>query len=311
MFTGFKNITELLDHFKDQKTCIEFLEQMRWDGRPTCPYCNFEKVYRTKTGFRCAGKGCCKKFSVLVNTIYENTKIPLRLWFAAIYLGTTHKKGINSVQLAEDLNITQRSAWFMMHRIREAMKESDEEIQLKGTVEIDETYVGGKNKNRHKDKRIQGSQGRSAKDKVPVVGLLERDGKVRTFVVPNTEAEILHPLIDEFVDKDAIIVTDGYRSYNGMNNQIRHIVVKHQEAGYVTQIEDKKFHTQNIENFWSVFKRGYYGTYQYMSRKHMHRYFNEFASRYNNRKQTAQEKFELTIKQANGRRLTWNTLTRK
>ena len=312
MELSFKNITQLLDYFEDKKTCIEYLEKQRWNGKPVCPHCGCEKVYRTNTGFRCAGEGCYKKFTVLVGSIYENTKIPLRLWFAAIYLGTAHKKGISSVQLATDLNISQKSAWHLMHRIRESMKDADSDTQLKGTVEADETYVGGKNKNRHKDKKIPNSQGRSLAGKTAaVVGLLERDGKVKTFVVPSTDAEILHPIIEEYVDKDATLVTDAYTSYNGIGLKLRHIVVKHKEGGYITKVGDYKFHTQNIENFWSVFKRGYIGIYHYMSAQHMSRYCDEFSYRYNHRLLSTQEKFEISVKQASGRRLTWNKLTGK
>lgn len=266
LLIGFKNIAQLLDHFKDRSTCIEYLEQQRWpDGKITCIHCGHEKVYRTKTGFRCAGKGCCKKFSVLVDSIYENTKIPIRLWFGAMYLATAHKKGISSIQLGTDLGICQKSAWHMMHRIREAMYDAQSETQLKGTVQADESYVGGKNRNRHLDKQYEHSQGRSVNGKTPVVGLKEVNGRVKTFVVDNTDSGTLHQLIEEHVDKDAVLVTDAYRAYSDIGFNLQHIVVKHTEGSYVTEKDGNKFHTQNIENYWSVFKRGYMGIYHYMS----------------------------------------------
>lgn len=310
LLTGFKNIAQLLDHFKDRSTCIEYLEQQRWpDGKITCIHCGHEKVYRTKTGFRCAGKGCCKKFSVLVGSLYENTKIPIRLWFGAMYLATTHKKGISSMQLATDLGICQKSAWHMMHRIREAMYDADGETQLKGTVQSDESYFGGLNKNRHADKQYENSQGRSTNGKTPVVGLIEVGGKVRTFVVNDTDSHTLHSLIDLHVDKDATIVTDAHGSYNGLGEKLNHIVVKHKQGSYITERDGNKFHTQNIENYWSVFKRGYVGIYHYMSPKHLHRYCKEFTYRYNNRNLTPKERFELAVKQCSGKRLTFKKLT--
>ena len=182
MESQFKNLQQLLDFFKDDATCKAYYEQKRWGGTVACSHCGSLKIYRTNRGFKCGEKLCAKKFSVTVGTIFENTKISLRIWFAAMYLISTSKKGVSSLQLAEQLGITQKSAWFVNHRIREMLKDNDTK-KLSGVISCDETFVGGKNENRHADKKAPASQGRSHVDKTPVVGLIQTNGKVRTFVV--------------------------------------------------------------------------------------------------------------------------------
>ncbi len=316
MFTTFKSLLELNDYFKEEKTCYEFLANQIWDGgKPVCPHCESTHIYTTKSRsvksskrdipeYRCANKGCSKKFTVTVNTIFQSSKVSLRTWFAAIYLISSSKKGISSVQLSEQLQITQKTAWFLLHRVRQMFVETAPEL-LKGVVEADETYVGGKNKNRHADKKVKNSQGRSSKDKTPVIGLIERGGKVKTFVVPDTTAEIMHPIVIDNLDKDAVLITDAYRSYNGLENHYKHVTVKHTENNYKTEGD---FHTNNIENFWSIFKRGIIGIYHTVSAKHLHRYTTEFGYRYNNRQSGGVGKFVLALQNSHHKTLPYAIL---
>ena len=162
---NFKSLPQLLNYFKDDSTCIDYLVKQRWNNKPVCPYCGHKKLYRIASGkrFKCANNECHKKFSVTVNTIFKNSRVKLNIWFAAIYLATTHKKGISSVRLHKDLGVAQKTAWFMLYRIREMLKEK-QSVLLSGTIQADETFVGGKNNNRHVDKKIEKSQGRSVKE---------------------------------------------------------------------------------------------------------------------------------------------------
>ena len=177
----FKNLKELFQHFNNENVCREYLEMQRWNGKVTCPYCKHEgKMYRIENGKRhkCGNPTCHKKFSVTVGTVFENTKIPLSTWFGALYLCTAHKKGISSLQLGRDLSVTQKTAWFMLHRIREMLR-TDAPEMLKGTVEIDETYMGGKEKNKHLGKKKNDVVRENYNPaKTPVVGMIERGGKV-------------------------------------------------------------------------------------------------------------------------------------
>jgi len=308
MLQHFKTLPQLLDYFKDEQTCKDYLAQHRWNGKVTCPFCEHDKIYITNRGYKCASKTCYKKFTVTVGTIFENTKLPLRTWYAAIYLTTSHKKGISSLQISRDLGVDKKNAWFMLQRIREVFfPDSQIPASKDGLFHVDETFIGGKNKNRHAHKKVDNSQGRSTKDKTAVFGIMQTGGDVFAIKVPNTQTETLKPIIETLVDKGAIIVSDEWNAYKGLKKDYAHVVINHKEEEYVRGA----FHNNNLEGFWSLFKRGYIGIYHYMSPKHLDRYCQEFSYRYNKRTTNDMDRFSDAIKRTHGKRLTWNQLTEK
>ena len=285
----FKNIQQLANNFKDESVCREYLAQQRWNGKPVCPYCANENIWNIENGKRYKCATCKKKFSVTVGTIMQDSNVPLSKWFIAIYICTSHKKGISSLQLHRDLGITQKSAWHMIHRIREMVRQKNPSI-FAGTVQADESFFGGKNKNRHNDKKIKESQGRSVKDKTAVFGLFS-DVKVNTEVVPDTKAKTLKPIITAMVEQGAIMVTDEWGAYNGLSKNFQHEVINHKKGEYVRD----GFSTNGLEGFWSLFKRGVYGIYHSTSKQHLHRYCDEFSFRYNTRNIEENERFNLAL----------------
>jgi len=248
-------------------------------------------------------------FSVLTNSIFEGSKLSLQVWFSAMYLISAHKKGISSHQLGKDLGITQKSSWFVLHRVRNAFTPSASTQKIMGVFSADESFIGGANKNRHVEKKIDNAQGRSVKDKTPVFGIMQTGGLIRTTVIPDTTAKTLKPLIQNLVAKGSIVITDEWTGYNGLgkNNDYMHIVVKHKEGEYTRGA----FSPNNVENFWSLLKRGIYGIYHQVSPKHLHRYCYEFEYRFNLRKQQDVAKFILSVKQSDGKRLTYKSLIAK
>lgn len=300
---NFKNLIQLLDFFKDEKTCLDYLEQQRWAGNPTCPFCGCGKPYVTTRGYKCRDKACQKKFTAKVGTIYENSKIGLRTWFAAIYLCTANKKGISSCGLARQLGVTQKTAWFVLHRIREMLTEKAPNM-LNKQIQVDETYIGGLERNKHKSKKTKNQQGRSCDVKAPVIGVYDENGKVRTQVVPWVTRRKVDAIIKKHLEPGGMLVTDAFAIYTRMGKEHQHKVINHSDGIYVVD----GFHTNGIENHWSQLKRGIYGIYHHVSVKHLQRYCDEFAARYNTRDIKDHERFEFYVSQSEGR-LKYNQLT--
>ena len=285
----FNSILELINAFPNEQTCIDHLEALRWNGDVISPFDSTSKVYNCKDNkYKCKNTG--KYFNVKTNTIFDNTKLPLQKWFLAIWIVTSHKKGISSLQLGRDLDITQKSAWFMLQRIRNCFG-IDNDSQLDNEVEVDETYVGGKNKNRHANKKVKGSQGRSAKDKTPVVGMVERGGKVTARKVENVQSKTLTAEIIRNVKESATVYSDEWLGYKGISRIYDHSIVKHNQGQYV----NGRIHTNTIEGFWSLLKRGIFGIYHFTSKKHLQMYVDEFVFRYNTRNNSESNRFNLLL----------------
>ncbi len=298
----FTSLIQLIKSFPDVQTCIDQLAELRWGGNPVSPFDENSKVYICKDNkYRCKNTG--KYFNVRTGTLFDSTKIDLRTWFIAIYLVTEHKKGISSIQLAKDLNVTQKTAWFMTQRIRECFSMTNDSVEMDDDVQLDETFVGGKNKNRHKDKKVANSQGRSFKDKTPVLGMMS-NGSIKAFVIESTSAKNIQPLIYENITPSSTIISDEWCAYVGLEKHYNHQVVDHNRKQYVN---DCGFTTNAIEGFWSILKRGIIGIYHVVSRKHLQRYVNEFVFRYNNRGLTMAERFNYLLSNT-GKRLTYKQL---
>jgi transposase-like protein len=300
METTFKNLIELQKNFSNEETCWNHLEQLRWNGTVICPFCHSERHYKFQNSHTYKCKDCKKKFNAKIGTIFENTKIPLSKWFVAIYIATSHKKGISSIQLSKDIGVTQKTAWFILGRIREMLKAKAPQM-LNGMVEIDETYVGGREGYKHKSKRKKIVV---YVNKTMVFGILERQGNVWTKMVDKVDGSTLKPIIRQNIDKSNILVTDGFGAYTGLKNEYKdHVIVNHEQDEWVKG----NYHTNTIEGFWSQLKRGIYGIYHHASPKHLHRYCHEFSFRYNTRKSTEEQRFNYSFLNCNSR-LTYKDL---
>jgi len=281
----FKSILELINAFPDEQTCIDHLTEIRWNENVVSPFDASSKVYNCAGNkYKCKNTG--KYFNVKTNTIFDNTKLPLQKWFLAIWLVTGHKKGISSLQLGRDLDITQKSAWFMLQRIRQCFGIDNSE-KMDGEIEADETFVGGKNKNRHANKKFHGT----TDDKTPVLGMIQRDGKLVAKKIPNTTTETLSREIIKNVKEGATLYTDEYTSYKSLQRVYDHQTVKHSQRQYV----NGRVHTNTIEGFWSILKRGIFGVYHFTSKKHLQLYVDEFVFRYNSRTSTEANRFNLLL----------------
>lgn len=286
------NIIQIFQRFPTQESCIAHLESARWNGTPVCPYCASQHTHRNDGRHYCYT--CKTSFSVTVGTIFHHTHLPLQKWFLAISLILNAKKGISALQLSRDIEVNKNTAWRIAMQIRKAMTQSAQRNLLTGVVEMDETYIGGKPRKgkRYDDPADKPKRGRGTK-KAPVIGAVERDGSVsaRAVYKDKMKGRHLRAFVKERVDtKAAHLMTDEYKGYIGMSKLLPHSVIKHNEW-YV----DGDIHTNTIEGFWALLKRGMFGQFHSVSRKHLQRYVDEFCYRYNRRKMAAGDAFDMTI----------------
>jgi transposase-like protein len=314
-----KSLQEAVLYFSNPDNCIDYLAIRRWpDGKVICPGCGSDRVSfnANRRTWKCSKHHSKREFSIKVGTVMEDSPIPLDKWLTAMWMILNCKNGVSSCEIAKNVRVTQKSAWFMLHRIRLSMQ--DETLGSKlggngGEVEADETFIGGKARNMHKSvkaRRITG-RGQSHYDKIMVAGVLERGGKVRTQVVADRQKETLQPLVRTHVEPGAFLYTDELGGYKGLAGEYEHQIIDH-AVKYV----DGRVHTNGMENFWSLLKRSLGGTYVSVEPFHLFRYLDEQSFRYNFRGTkenpiTDADRFSIAASQLAGKRITFAQLTGK
>ena len=298
-----QTLVDAIKYFDDTDNALSYLASKRWPDGVTCPHCDAEKPMFLKTRRIWKCRKCRKQFSVKVGTIFEDSAITLGKWLTAVWLISNCKNGVSTYEIGRDIGVTQKTAWFMLQRIRLALQD-ERGGKLSGEVEADETFIGGKARNMHAKKRREKIHGRGPVDKTIVAGVLQRGGEVRTAVVTKRRKKQLQGLIRDNVEAGSELFTDELKSYDGLESDYDHEVINHAEE-YVRE----RVHTNGMENFWSLLKRGLHGTYISVEPFHLFRYLDEQAFRYNNRKGMGDgDRFALACSRIAGRRLTWKRL---
>ncbi len=299
-------LVEAIRHFSDPDTCLDFMVTLRWPNGVACPTCGDmePRFIKTRRLWQCKGKHPKRQFSVKVGTIFEDSPLGLDKWLITMWMIANAKNGVSSYEIHRAIGVTQKTAWFMLHRIRLAMETDGFNDFLRGEVEADETFVGGKAKNMHADRK--NFRGRGTVGKAVVMGLLERQGRVQAKVVPDTSTDTLQAEVRRNVYRGSEVFTDAHAAYQGLDDQYIHAFVDH-----TTMYVMGKVHTNGIENFWSLLKRCIHGTYITVNPAHLFRYVDEQAFRYNNRKTDDGSRFRTAASGAVGKRLTWKQATGK
>jgi transposase-like protein len=308
MVKQLKTLQSAIAHFADPQNAFEYAVAFRWpDGKVTCPRCGKAKHSFIKKRRIWFCYECRKQYTVKVGTVMEDSPIGFDKWMAAYWMLVNCKNGVSSMEIHRALGITQKSAWFMLQRLRLALHDDFYGSKLGGEVEVDESFIGGKARNMHVSERKRRITGTGTKDKTAVMGILERGGKIRTTVVPSRKKRVLQDEVRKHVTAGAALYSDALKSYEGLAGDYAHQVIDH-----AVQYVDGRVHTNGLENFWSLLKRGIAGTYVSVEPFHLFRYLDEQTFRYNNRKYLNDgQRFALAMAQVAGKRLTYAELTGK
>src|SRR5271170_4108092 len=300
-------LQEAILYFASPENCRQYVVTRRWRNGVVCPRCGSDSVaFQEKYNrWQCNKRHDRRQFTIKTGTIFEDSALGLDKWLTAMWLIANAKNGISSWEIHRAIGVTQKTAWFMLHRIRLAMQ-GENAGKLGGIVEVDETFIGDKSRFMHKDKRERVITGTGGKDKVVVMGMMERGGNVRAFVVDNRRKKELQSNIREHVEAGAAIFTDELKSYDGLEDSFQHQVINH-----AVEYVNGNVHTNAMENFWSLLKRGLHGTYISVEPFHLFRYIDEQAFRFNNRKMTDAERFDIGVREITGKRLTYEELIGK
>ncbi len=302
-----RTLLEASEQFSNPDTCVAYFAKLRWPDGPVCPKCEGREHYylAPRRVWKC--KKCAKQFSVKVGTIFEESPVPLKKWLLALWMITNHKNGVSSYEVSRGIGVTQKTAWFMLQRIRLAMQQGSF-VKASGRVEVDETFIGGKARNMHKHVRERKITGTGGKDKTAVIGVLERGGKIRVSVIDSRRKKPLQDHVKQHVEPGAEVFTDALKSYEGLDGEYVHQIIDH-----AVEYVKGHVHTNGLENFWSLLKRTLKGTYTFVEPYHLFRYLDEQTFRYNERKHEHGDngRFRRVMRNACGRRLTYRELTGK
>lgn len=296
-------LQEAIRYFADNQRCHDLLSAMRWPQGPACPKCNSlrQGFLKSRNVYQC--KDCRKQYTAKLGTIFEDSPLPLDKWFCALWMMTSAKNGVSSYEIHRALKVTQKTAWFMMHRLRLALQKGSIDRKLMGDVEVDETYIGGSARNMHSDKVLKMKRTEGFYRKAVVIGMLERKGEVRTAMLNRASGKLLQAAIKANVVPGTSLYSDEFAGYNQMGKEYAHKVINHAET-YVKG----NVHTNSIENYWSLLKRGIKGTYVSVEPFHLFRYLDEQSFRFNNRKDNDQGRFMIALSQISGKRVEYKTL---